>query len=186
VRLEFEYRALDWPWSFHAAQHISVERDALVLKLALTNLEREAMPAGLGQHPCFPRPSGTFLRAATRAVWRSGATGLPEQRVAVPPEWQFDAGRSLDGLDLDHVFDGWNGDAALCWPDGAAVRIGASAAARFLVVYSPAAQPIVCLEPVTHMTDAVNRSESPELTGYRLLAPGETLELTLRLEFHER
>ena len=186
AKLELEYRALEWPWSFRAVQHISVERDVLVLKLALTNLDLEAMPAGLGQHPCFPRPAGTVLTTAAHSVWLNGATGLPERRVAVPPEWKFDAGRSLDGLDLDHVFDGWSGDAALCWPDGAEVRIGASAAARFLVVYSPAAQPIVCLEPVTHMTDAVNRSEPPEITGYRLLAPDETLELALRLEFHER
>jgi aldose 1-epimerase len=185
AQLELDYRALDWPWSFRAVQHISVESDVLVLRLALTNLDREAMPAGLGQHPCFPRPAGTVLTSAAHSVWLNGATGLPERRIAVPPQWRFDAGHTLDAQELDHVFDGWNREAALRWPDGAGVRITASAAARFLVVYSSAAQELICLEPVTHMTDAVNRPEAPQITGYRLLSPGATLELSMRLEFHE-
>ena len=183
--LELRYRAGDWPWSFRAVQHISIDSDVLVVTLALTNLDVQAMPAGLGQHPCFARPVGTTLTASMQSVWLTGTTGLPERRVAVPAPWRFDAGAALDDLDLDHVFDGWNRGAVLRWPDGARVRIGASAAARFLVVYSPTAHEIVCLEPVTHMTDAVNRPEPPEITGYRLLSTGETLELAMRLEFHE-
>jgi aldose 1-epimerase len=186
ANLELAYRADGWPWSFRAVQHISVDADVLDLKLTLTNLDFEAMPAGLGQHPCFPRPPGTRLTAATQSIWLTSADGLPERRAAVPEEWRFDTGGALDGLDLDHVFDGWNREPVLRWPDGAGVRIAASDAARFLVVYAPAAHELVCLEPVTHVTDAVNRPEPPEITGYRLLPPGETLELALRLEFHER
>jgi aldose 1-epimerase len=183
--LELEYGAGDWPWNFRANQRISLESDVLDVSIALTNLSPDPMPAGLGHHPCFPRPPGTVLETVTRSVWMTDATGLPEHCVPVPMAWRFQGDLPLDGQALDYVFTGWNRLAMLRWPDGASVRMTASAPADFLVVYSPLEQELVCLEPVTHMTDAVNRPESPGVTGLRLLAPGETLRLTMRLEFHD-
>lgn len=185
ARLELHHEAGEWPWSFHAEQRIRLESDALELSLALTNGGPDPMPGGLGQHPCFPRPPGTVLEAATRSVWLTGPTGLPERCVAVPRAWQFDGMRSLDGLALDHVFGGWNGRALLRWPDGGCLAINADPVAAFLVVYAPVEPALVCLEPVTHLTDAVNRPEAPALTGYRLLRAGETLQLSVRMEFHD-
>jgi aldose 1-epimerase len=185
ARLELEHEAGDWPWSFRAEQSIRLAADVLELRLALTNAGPEPMPGGLGQHPCFPRPAGTVLEATTRSVWLTGPTGLPERCIEVPEAWRFDGQRSLDGLALDHVFGGWNGVAVLRWPDDSCIRISAGTAAAFLVVYAPASHALVCLEPVTHMTDAVNRPEPPALTGYRLLCAGETLQLSLRMEFHD-
>jgi aldose 1-epimerase len=181
--LQLQRAAGEWPWDFRADQRISLAADAL--ELALTNLAPDPMPAGLGQHPCFPRPPGTVLETATQSVWMSGATGLPERCVPVPAAWQFDGVRPLDGQALDHVFGGWSRSAVLRWPDGTRVHLAASAPADFLVVYAPIGQSLVCLEPVTHITDAVNRPEPPEVTGFRLLAPRETLQLGVRLQFHE-
>ncbi|CCD01316.1 protein of unknown function (plasmid) [Azospirillum baldaniorum] len=44
----------------------------------------------------------------------------------------------------------------------------------------PPGEDYLCVEPVSHMTDAVNHPEQPD-TGLRRLEPGEELSGTMRL-----
>jgi aldose 1-epimerase len=58
-----------------------------------------------------------------------------------------------------------------------------SAEARFLHVFSPREGGFVAVEPVSHANAALNRPEGEwEALGLRVLAPGETMSLTTRVE----
>jgi aldose 1-epimerase len=51
-----------------------------------------------------------------------------------------------------------------------------------LVLYTPPAADFFCVEPVSHVTDAVNLAASGRTdTGLRVLAPGETLRAAMTL-----
>ena len=56
----------------------------------------------------------------------------------------------------------------------------ADSACRYLVLFNPAG-PHFAVEPVTNANDAFNLASRGIESGVRTLAPGETLEATLRL-----
>jgi aldose 1-epimerase len=134
---------------------------------------------GFGWHPWFPRPAGTRLRLAARTVFGRDARALP---IAPRPT------AGLNGADevllgLDTHFAGWDGAAAIAWPDGRALTLRAAGAwATNLQVYAPRGGTTICVEPVSHAPDAPNRPEAAAHGAMHLLAPGETLRgsLTLR------
>ena len=171
-----------WPFAFSAEQRFRLTATALHVALAVTNGHTSPAPAGLGLHPYFPRTAaavphaGTTLRFSADAVWRNGVDHLPSERVNVPPEWDHRAGRTVGELALDNCFAGWDGTAVLTWPDRR-MTIEATDIFRHLVVYTPPGQGFFCVEPVSHMNDAINRG------GMRVLEPGGTMrgEVTFRL-----
>ncbi len=172
-----------WPFAFSAEQRIRLTATALHMALAITNGHTSPAPAGLGLHPYFPRTAtsvpraGTTLQFRADAVWRNGADHLPSERANVPPEWDHHAGRTVGELALDNCFEGWDGTAVLTWPDHR-MTIEATDIFRHLVVYTPPRERFFCVEPVSHMNDAINRG------GMRMLEPGETMrgEVTFRLD----
>jgi aldose 1-epimerase len=150
---------------------------ALHLGLTLRNLHRSPAPAGLGLHPYFPHNGGPRLRFNATHVWLNGANSLPSEPVAVPPEWDHSGGQRIGSAALDNCFAGWDGEAHFVWAsDGPALRIEADAPFRHLIVYTPPGQDYFCVEPVSHMNDAINRMDSAAGHGLRTLAPGETLQ----------
>lgn len=54
------------------------------------------------------------------------------------------------------------------------------------MIYTPQAHDFFCVEPVSHIPDAVNRREPPEMTGLTALPPGETMRLECRFEVRNR
>lgn len=177
-----------WPWPFEAtlAFHVAdADRDATVLTatLALRNTGSEPFPFGLGFHPFFPKRAGTRLGFSADRVWRNDATQLPKALEALPDAWRFDPPRALDELALDNVFAGWRGRATLV--DDAArtsIRVDADRALAFLVVYAPPGADFVAVEPVSHETDAFNRSAGGAAhTGARVLRPGSAFSCTMRV-----
>jgi aldose 1-epimerase len=176
-----------WPWSFRATQTLELVAQGagaamLHATLTLESRANEPFPFGLGWHPYFPKPAGTRLRFHAASVWQNGPTELPTACVPVPEAWRFDAPRTLDSVVLDQVFNGWGGHAELHPPGAPAVTLRADRACGRLVVYAPAGRDFVCLEPVTHETNAFNRAaEGAVNTGMRVLGPGEAFSCTMRL-----
>ena len=182
--------ALAWPWPFEATQAFHLAQPSvddplsvLVVTLTLSNTGTEAFPFGLGFHPFFPKGVSTRLAFHAERVWKNDATQLPHSLVAIPPDWHFDPARALDAIALDNVFTGWRGRATL--DDdmrGTSIRIDADRALAFLVVYAPPDGDFVAVEPVTHETDAFNRSAAgARATGMRTLAPGAAFSCTMRI-----
>lgn len=181
VRLVYRHTAGAWPWSYRAVQDIALLPDGLEVRLALTNDSDRVMPAGIGLHPYLPKPPGTRLTAAVAAVWLGDATLLPHERAALPAAWDFRAGRTMDAVMVDNGFPGWNGRALVDWP-GQRRRLTLDADPVFghLVVYAPEGEDYVCVEPVSHMTNALNHPEERD-SGLCPLPPGGTLAGTVRL-----
>lgn len=172
--LEYEHAGTDWPWPYRARQSFILTPEALELTLELENRSEALMPAGLGFHPFFPRTPEATIAARTSGVWLTDAELLPTEHAAVPPGWELAGGRRVRDLALDNVFTGWSGEAVVTWPEhGARLRLGATQPLMsFLVLYTPREQDFFCVEPASHVTDAINLArEGVAETGLRVLAP---------------
>jgi len=180
-RAEFVYlhergaTGVDWPFRYHARQVFRLDETGLTVELSIENLEDRDVPAGVGLHPFFVCDADTELACRLAGVWRTDAEVLPLQRVPVPPEWDFSRSRRVDGMGLDHCFDGWDGEASVTWPQRRLrLVLSATEAFRHLVIYVPDGQRHFCVEPVSHANGTI---------GQTRLAAGATLggEITFRL-----
>ncbi len=159
--------ATGWPFRYRARQTFALDEVSLTIGISIENLEDREVPAGLGLHPFFVRDAETELACRLSGVWRTDPEVLPLQRLPVPPEWDFSRSRRVDGMGLDHCFDGWDGKATVTWPQrGLRLVLSATEAFRHLVIYVPEGQRYFCVEPVSHANGAIGRS---------LLAAGATL-----------
>lgn len=175
VRLRYRHRADSWPWTYEATQTIELTQDGLSVLLELVNLSDTAMPAGIGLHPYFPKPPGTIVTARLETMWENDDTIVPRTRRSLPQELEFPAGVAMDGVVLDNGFTGWDGLAAIDWPDiGHRLTVRAEGPFGHLIIYAPPGESYMCLEPVSHMTDAVNRPEIAD-NGLVTLPPGGRL-----------
>lgn len=165
----------DWPWSYHATQHIRLFPDRIVLTLMLTNSGKTPMPAGLGFHPYFPLDDATRLSFQADAVWLADDTLLPVSRAPADAFGDWSSPRVVRGTTLiDNCYAGWSGVAAI---EQGPVRLSlTSGGADWLHLYRPPNETFFCVEPVTHMPDALNR-DAP----MTILAPGESAALTMSL-----
>lgn len=182
AELVYRHGADEWPWTYEARQTFDLDDEGLSLVLACTNLSAEPMPCGLGQHPYFLCTPSTRLDTGVETVWTIDERVLPVERV--PAVGRFDLeDRRVCGQGLDHGFGGWSGRAIISGPD-LPFRIAMSSPdAHFFQLYSPASGGLFVAEPVSHANAAMNAPEEAwaEL-GMRVLEPGETMSLTMRVE----
>jgi aldose 1-epimerase len=173
--LSYEHAPDAWPWRYRARQAFVLDGHGLKLDLAVTNLAATAMPAGLGWHPYFPA-AGARLEADVGVLWPAGAGEARPLEAGEGADLRRE--RAVAGLDLDHVYGAGPRGARLTWP-GRQVAVRASPELAYLVVYAPKGADHFCVEPWSHVPDAVNRP--PAGTGLRVLAPGETLSASVVL-----
>jgi aldose 1-epimerase len=167
-----------WPFAFDAHQTFELTSNGLAITLCVRNMDQRNMPAGIGFHPYFVRSPKTTLAFDAEGVWLSGADKLPAERSRAA-EWDYSKPRIVVERPLDHAFFGWKGfarmsDATL----GKAITLRADPVFRHVVVYAPSDRSFVAVEPVSNMTDAVNRMNEPD-QGLKVLAPGEQLRRTV-------
>ena len=180
--LSFEHRAGEWPWSYVAEQHFTLDAEALEIRLTCRNTSDRPMPCGLGQHPYFHCSSATRLRTGVDHVWTIDEHVLPVEKVAATGRYDL-SDRAVCGLGLDHGFGGWDGRAILSDPDWPFELSMSSPDAAFFQLYSPATGEIFVIEPVSHANAALNapQEEWADL-GMRILGPDEQMALVMRLE----
>jgi len=160
------------PWRIAATFDIGFAAGAATMTLSVVNRGRHAVPVGIGLHPWFPRRPDSTLRFAATAAFGADARTLPT--TAAPATGMH--GRLAARLGHDGHWAGWDGRARL---DGLAITAGG--AFRNLHVYVPAQDPVVCVEPVSHVPNVANR---PDLAAYgpmRPLAPGRAIRGWMRL-----
>lgn len=172
-----------WPFPYRAEQHFTLHPDGLELRLLVRNTGDAPMPAGLGWHPHFPRGADAALGFRAEKVWLADARNLPQRLVGPEGAYRFDqllpSGRPLGDAQVDNCYVGWDRHAVLR-PAGLRLALSADPAFPDFVVYTPRDKPYFCAEPATHAPDAINRPE-----GMRVLAPGETLSGTMRIDVAE-
>lgn len=161
-----------WPFAFEAEQWFALEPDALTVRLVLTNTDQRPQPVGLGWHPYFPKRARSRIHAEVAERWDSDAAQLPVRRVAQP---------GIDGdvahLVFDHCFDGWRGPARI---RDERLSLTLTSSLDRLVVFTPADRPYFCVEPVSHVSNAVHMAD-PLAHGLRELEPGARTEAWMRL-----
>lgn len=162
-----------WPFAFEVQQRFVLSPDALEVHLSFTNRAAHPQPVGLGWHPYFPKRPHSRLHIELTDRWDSDASGLPTRKVAQP---------GIDGdvahLAFDNCFEGWRGPARIR-DDKLSMRLTSSL--PYLVVYTPATSPYYCVEPVSHVSNAIHMTE-PAAHGLRSLDAGATLDAWMKLE----
>jgi aldose 1-epimerase len=171
----FEHARGPWPWRYLAEQSVSLNSGQLHITLSILNLDSDPMPAGIGLHPYFIRPQGLWLNANTGGRWVTlpGETGLPHEREAAPQD--------LGAAGHDHCFYGWDRRAEFGGGDDLAISLAATPALGNLVIYTPPGEAFFCVEPVSHVTNAVNMAELAQAEQMVVLAPGERLQGTMTI-----
>lgn len=171
-----------WPYRMRAELTYALEASALTMTLAVENRDARPMPCGLGFHPYFPRRPGATLRFLATSVWIADEREIPARREAPTGDFDFSAAKEVDGVTLDNAFAGFGGRAELTFPDrGLALKLGAEALFTHCVVFVPPEKDFFCVEPVSHMPDAINRMPQVRDHGLRILAPNERIVGSARL-----
>jgi len=162
-----------WPFAFHVEQVFELTPTALRVTLAATNIDARETPMGLGWHPYFVRRARSRVHLELTHRWDADASKLPLRRVA---QSTLDADVAV--LELDHCFDGWSGPARIR-DERLSLRLSSSLS--HAVVYTPREHDFFCVEPVSHVNNAI-RSADPIAQGLVALASGETTEAWMQLE----
>lgn len=181
VHLAFRHEGdADWPFAFDASLAYSLDETGLTVEMSLTNRHGSAAPAGFGIHPYFPKRHDATIAFDATGVWRNGENALPVQHGPIPPDWSFATPAPVTRSSLDNCFTGWSRTAQI-EAGPASLRIEASEAFGNLQVFTPGWTDFFCVEPVTHVPDAVNRPDLPPEQAMATLPPNGTLAGTVRL-----
>ncbi|WP_241242042.1 aldose 1-epimerase [Sphingobium algorifonticola] len=167
----------DWPWAYRAVQIIRIYADSLAMTLSVRNCAGTPAPAGLGFHPYFTASKAMRLRFTAAGLWQSAAPDwlpLDHDRADALGNWSDGAPATGTTL-IDNCYSGWSGIATLDDDNEQSVSLTAEGA-TWLHLYRPPDAHFVCLEPVSHMPDAINRTG-----GMPVLASGEERRLAMRI-----
>lgn len=184
--IELRHDAPDdhWPFRYRASQIFVLDAAGLDYVFEIRNEDQDARPAGLGWHPFFRKTPKTEIGVELATIWENDPRMLPVARRPVPKSLDFRARRMIGDTALDNGFSGWDGRAEIVWPEiGAGLRMTAGAECPHLVIYAPQGGDFVCIEPASIVGDGLNKFARGETdTGTRVLAPGESFALRVRLD----
>lgn len=161
-----------WPFAFEAQQRFTLVPDELRVQLSITNTADIAQPVGLGWHPYFPKRERSRLHIEVSDRWEADVNQLPVRQVA-----QLGIDGEVSQLGFDHCLDGWHGPARI---RDERFSLQLTSNLTHLVVYTPADKPYFCVEPVSHVSDAIHMAD-PATHGLRTLLPGERFDASMTL-----
>lgn len=163
----------DWPFPFEARQYLTLTPQSLHAEMIVTNLAEIAAPVGLGWHPYFPKRARSRLHIEVAERWDKDDAMLPVRKVAQPG---IDS--DVSHLDFDHCFDGWHGAARI---RDEKFSLQLSSSLDRLVVYTPQERDYFCVEPVSHVSNAIHMAD-PLAHGLRAVPPGESTSAWMQLD----
>jgi aldose 1-epimerase len=163
----------DWPFAFEVRQYFTLTPQAMRVQMVFDNLAEIAQPVGLGWHPYFPKRARSRLHIELDGRWDSDAAQLPVRKVA-----QSGIDADVQHLDYDNGFDGWRGAARI---RDEKMSLQLSSSLDRLVVYTPQQRDYYCVEPVSHVSNAIHMAD-PLAHGLRPVGPGESFEAWMQLE----
>jgi aldose 1-epimerase len=172
--LRYEHQADEhWPFGFEAKQYFSLTPQQLSAQLVFTNTADIAQPVGLGWHPYFPTRERSRLHVELSDRWESDATQLPTRKVA-----QHGIDGDVSHLDFDNCFEGWTGPARI---RDEKFSLQLTSSLPYLVVYTPHDKDYFCVEPVSHVSNAIHMAD-PASHGLLTLEPGQTTEAWMKID----
>lgn len=156
-----------------------------------TNYSKQSAPFGYGLHPWFQldhEPEKWTLTMPVEGVWQLGEENLPTGEIELLHKGTYSSlleGMNLRGHSMDTVFQiGHNSPSAVLKGPHCELRYTATPGMvkQWVVYTNGQTDEDICLEPYTWVTDAPNLPMERETTGFRFVAPGESLDLDIRLE----
>lgn len=178
----------DWAFGFRATQELSVQDCRFHASIALENISKRPIPAGVGFHPYFMRTAGMTLQFRAERFWLEGPGYLPTDTISIPPELDFADPAPIPGTWRNNCYSGWDGQAKVCDPArGLDLHIGASATLGELMLYTPPSAAFFCLEPQSHTSGATNQARAHHpATPLRVIAPSEVIAGDFTVDIHVR
>jgi aldose 1-epimerase len=179
-----------WPWPFVLEINYEVG-NGLRLRARITNSGNSTMPFGFGAHPYFhapldPRASrdAISVQLDANSRWLLDASMIPSgPPVPLAGKYDLRVPRPLDAETFDDAFrmtvatDASAPRARMIDPSlNLAVEVRADPAFGDFVVFAPANNSVVALEPYTCAPDAFNLATRGIDSGARELAPGLVFE----------
>ncbi|MEP3226129.1 MAG: aldose 1-epimerase [Parasphingorhabdus sp.] len=161
AQLSYSHKADSWPWDYRCDQDIRLLSQGYVHKLTITNLSDSNMPAGCGFHPYFPKENARLLNNFD-GYWDGSPDGLPTRWIARNGPFPL-----AEQSPVDTIFTGRNCALTIDWPTHE-LCIETDADLPLTHIFTPPETDFFCIEPVSHLTDAVNRG------GLKTLEPGES------------
>ena len=162
-----------WPFPFSARQRLQLAPTGLRAELEVVNTGTQPAPFGLGWHPYFPKRPRSRLHVDCSGRWELGADQLPTQLV---PQAGIDG--DVARLAYDNVFEGTSGPARI---RDERFSLALRSSLSRLVVYTPQDRDYFAVEPVSHVSNAINQP-APSALGLVTLQPGQTQRAWMTLE----
>jgi aldose 1-epimerase len=171
-------------YAYRAEQTFTLSPDAVDCLLSVVNTGARALPFGIGFHPWFERTAETRLAINGRSAFRMDARDMPLEPVPLASVTGGGADFAVSArAPFDTPVAGWDGAAEIRWPEKrTALRIEAQGALRLAHIYAPAEHNVLCVEPVSHIPDVVNRRHLAQYGDMAWLAPLATLAGAMRLQ----
>lgn len=165
-----------WPFAFSAEQEFELSPAGLRVVLRLRNTDRRAQPMGLGWHPFFVRRAESTFDVPVHTRWPSGKDKLPLAPCAVKG-----VRGAVADMRLDDCCEGRHHAVAVL--SDAILRVTLQADSRYWVIYTPRDAPFYCVEPVTHLSNAVQQPD-PLQHGVAEVPPegGLSLQVVLKAQ----
>jgi len=166
-----------WPWAFRAKQTIELLDNKLIFRMSIENTDTEAFPAGIGLHPFFAGAAIAKVKFKAAKFWNCDENLIPTSSQSLVLANDFSSPKSLTDLRIDNCYSNWNGIAEISWPDfDRHITMEASSVFSNLVVYVQPENEFFCLEPVSHINNALNMGGE---NAMQTLLPGENLKGTI-------
>lgn len=162
-----------YPWRFRAELEFALQAARLRITTRVHNTDDAPMPFGLGFHPYFQVTDKAKARIETNA-------SLAFNNVT--KKTNLFSGFDLTAPEVDlHLLDHRGPSTTLHLADGSIIDLRASPEFALWVVWTLAGKDFVCLEPWTSPGNALNNADR-----LLTLAPGQTRELWIEIEFTKR
>jgi len=196
-------QAGDFGWGWPSRTELTFENvlrpDSFRLTITARNVGDETLPVGIGWHPYFTVPSGRreqarlHLPARSRTLVNDYDEVLPTGEVVpvagTPYDFSMPGGKAMDGQFLDDCFvdlETMAGEVIAEVIDPAASHglrvVAASPPVRAIQVYAPPDKDFIVVEPQFNWADPFGDEWAGVETGMALLAPGESVAYSARLE----
>lgn len=173
--IEYQHTPDHWPWSYSVRQKFTLSGRNLAVEMVVSNDSDQDMPLGLGLHPYFPKTQLTVVSANVSNLCQLDEALMPVGRRPLPIDLNLNNGLLLGTRTLDHVFTGWDGKVEISWPEiDAKLCMRAHHRPRNLVLWAPAHEDFVCVEPISNLPNGFNLAIESD-RGYSILAPGTSL-----------
>lgn len=185
--LQDEVSAEDHPWRYTITMDVVIRDTGIRIAISLRNDGTETLPFGMGLHPFIPCDTDTTIAFTAKGAFSADSRGLPigpltacDGLASGKPEF-VQAWRGTDRCYRD-----WQGQTAqIHWPkQGCTLHLTADGAFKHLHVFVPTTRNVLCVEPVSHFPDVINRPDLGLRTGMTVLEPHASLHaaMTLTLE----